>query len=163
MRKPKETEQGAAPNAHWFATHRPAGRSPFAQVHPENHNWNDASYKALNEQAVMIAEFHAWLVKTRIETEQRLIAAEQLMTETAPFARAGLEAAPTPREVPFVVTHFAHFALDVIERRRELNLLNVYYRQAARDENTESLHIEPGNEAEVMRLWEWFIAERNDE
>ncbi len=136
-----------------FTERNKAPRAPQAtpQATPPR-AWNDTA----NERAVMVAEFHAWLIKTRIDTEKNLMNCERYMHSIAPFAQAGLDGAATPDEVPMVVLEFADHALRVLDARRKLDLLNVYYRQAAYAENTESLTIEEGNEAEVNELWNWF-------
>jgi hypothetical protein len=137
-------------------------RPEFAKPHAERDNWENASMNAVSERAVMVAEFHAWLVKTRIATERYALLNEANIREIGPFAQAGLANASTPRDVPFVVMEFAQQALNAMEFKRKLDLLNVYYRQASFAENTERLTIEPGNEAEVNQLWDWFIEERSE-
>jgi hypothetical protein len=121
----------------------------------------DAWEGADSERAVMLVEFHAWLVKTRVKTEQSLLNAESQQRELAPFAQAGLDTADTPADVPLVVLEFASRALDVMRLRRRLDLLNVYYQQAFVPQCGTALLIERGNEAEVNALWEWFIEERD--
>lgn len=124
--------------------------------------WAGARQAAVSERAIMVAQFHAWLVKTRIETEKNLLNTERFQNDLAPFARAALDKAATPADVSLVVSEFAVEVLCVMDLKRKLALLNVYYRQAAFAENTESLTIEAGNEAEVNELWTWFIEESNE-
>jgi hypothetical protein len=128
---------------------------------PTKNDWSGIWQDAQHEKAVMVAEFHAWLVKTRIETEKDLLNNERQLRETAPFAQAGLDDAETPQSVPIVVIEFAIKALREMELKRKLALLNVYYRQASYSECSESLTIEEGNEAEINELWTWFSEERN--
>lgn len=132
----------------------------FGKPHPERGSWENAWQHAASERAVMVAEFHAWLVKTRIETEKELLNDERRQRELAPFAQAGLDLADTPQELPMVVVEFAHCSLKVLDFKRRLNLLNVYYRQAVQEENDTGLTVEEGNEAEINELWEWFVKER---
>jgi len=125
-------------------------------------DWETAWSNSDKERLVMVAEFHAWLIKTRVKTETRLYEQTNHLKGIAPFAQAGIDLAATPADVPLVVIEFATAALDVMETERQLNLLNVYYGQAASEQSQSKLRVEPGNEAEVNALWDWFIKERGE-
>ncbi len=141
-------------------TNKTNRRAGFAERAPGESDWAGYGRAAEGERAVMVAEFHAWVVKTRINTEQRLLNIRRHMNEIEPFARAGMDNAQTPADVPHVVLEFASSALDVAAKERELALLNVYYGKAAQEHNDVCLTIEPGGEAEVNTLWEMFIEAR---
>ncbi|RYX86606.1 hypothetical protein EON83_00040 [bacterium] len=139
-------------------SHPRAQTSEFGKPDSVSTNsWEEFGDGAIRERSVMVSEFHHWLVKTRIDVEQKLLNARRSMNDTAFFAEAGIAGASTPKEVPLCVIDFARDALRVIDLQRKLDLLNVYYRQAANEESDDSLTIEKGNEAEVGALWNWFI------
>ena len=140
----------------------PEKRFAFGDAYPEASTWETWREHAESEQAVMVSEFHHWIVKTKAATEQRLLTADNQRRAKAPIARAGMEKAATPREVPMCVLQFTLLALEVLELERKIKLLNVYYRQAANEESDTELIIEEGNEAEVNELWNWFIECRNE-
>ena len=154
-------------NSNFKADRRVAGnekhRAPFGKLSGDKNTWDKWAHHAESERAVMTAEFHAWLVKTRIETEAQLFNSKQHQRGIAPFAQAGLDEAGAPADLPLCVIEFAMITLEVMELRRKLDLLNVYYSQAANDRYESSLQVEKGNEAEVNILWDWFIQERNSE
>jgi hypothetical protein len=136
-----------------------AARGFAAPAAPKMSTWENAWEVAEGERSVMVAEFHAWLVKTRVETERLFINADASQREIAPFAQAGLDLAATPADVPLCVLDFAARTLAAMELRRKLDLLNVYYRQALG--GSPILVMEKGNEAEVNQLWSMFIEERD--
>jgi hypothetical protein len=142
--------------------YKESGR-PFGQPNAARSTWETWPNDADSERAVMCAEFHVWLVKTRIATERDLLSDEAHLKSIAPFASAGLEGAATPQDVPLCVLEFASSALQVMELKRKLDLCNVYYSQAVSDNPESYLNIEPGNEAEVNDLWAAFIKERGEE
>lgn len=124
---------------------------------PRAASWESAWDEAEKERTLMVAKFHAWLVQSRIETEKRLLSSEAHQKSIAPFARAGMGSATTPASVPLVVLEFAEATLQVMDLKRKMALLDVYYRQAAHNETSDCLTMEAGNEAEVNELWEQFL------
>ena len=135
----------------------------------ENHPKADAGQEqktvwemATHERVEMVAEFHAWLAKKRIETEKKLLNNERHVHEIAPFASTALRKVEASDNLPYVVLEFAGVTLESMRMRRDLDLLNVYYRQAAQEECTESLSIEANNEADMNRLWDWFTEDRGE-
>jgi len=135
--------------------------SRFGQPAPEaKASWELVYGQAENERAIMVSEFKTWILKKRIAVETELMRCQTRMRSIAPFASTGMQLAPTPADVPAVVIEFAQAALEVMAAERELALINVYFTQAATQQNDELLTVQPGNEEEINTLWTMFTDER---
>jgi hypothetical protein len=134
--------------------------SKFAKPAGDNRTWEGFGNNAQHERVVMVREFHTWIVERRHEIELKVIHSKQWSKETAPFARAGMDAAETPADVPLCVFEFAQYAMEYLNYQRKLDLLNVYYNLAATDYDESGLQVHQGFESEVAELWAWFMEER---
>ena len=124
--------------------------------------WEGFGSNAEGERTRMVSEFHAWVVERRHEVEMKMLHAEGWMKEAAPFARVAMTQAETPAEIPMCVLEFASHCLIYVERRRQLDLLNVYYLMAANGYDESGLQVHQGLEGQVKELWDWFISERDE-
>jgi len=124
--------------------------------------WEDFGSRAESERTAMAAEFFAWAMKKRSKLEERLFHNERHMTECAPFARAGMNNAETPAEVPLAVLEFASTALDVLDYQRELEKLNAYYRHSVSQGIETTLAMGSGKDNDLHHLWEQFLEEREE-
>ncbi len=135
-------------------------RPAFGQRAAWHSTWDNVYDNAESERIVMLGEFRVWLVKTRIEVERRLLVAERRQKEIAPLAAASMHEVETPQDVGACVIEFAQASIDVLQFKRQLKLLNTFYRQAASNEFDSSFPVEDDNESEFNELWAWFIQER---
>ncbi len=145
-----------------LARYAKAGRQ-FGKPVAVKSTWDTWADHSETERTVMVAEFHCWLLQKRTETERSLMQSKAHQRAIAPFADAGLKQAETPQDVPMCVLEFAHTALEVMDLKRQLALLNVYYDEAAHDVHENRLGLDARNEAAVTALWDWFIGERDEE
>lgn len=139
-------------------------RAGFGKPVPETKaSWDKWGERAFSERCIMMAEFHQWVVKTRIELEQDIITSERFITDIEQFARAGFEGAASPADVPLVVLEFAASSLNLLEKKRNMALLDLYYKSNGNwGGHQEHLQVNPGDEAEINDLWEWFLRDREE-
>jgi hypothetical protein len=138
-------------------------KGAFGKPTPESlTTWNRWQYAAEGERCVMVKEFHAWLVQARHETEKKLFHMEREMEGAAPFAQAGMNAAETPADLPLVVIEFAGHALEVMELKRKMALLDTYYEIAAYEICESHFEIRRGEEANFNALWALFLEDREE-
>jgi hypothetical protein len=122
--------------------------------------WEGFGGRAESERTRMVSEFHQWIIERRHAVELKMLHSRGWMMETAPLARAGMDAAETPRDVPLCVFEFAQHALEYVERQRQFDLLNTYYEMAANGYDESGLQIHQGLGPAVAQLWSWFIEAR---
>ncbi len=126
--------------------------------------WERWAYSAEYDRAVMMSEFHTWVIETRQKVESQIIGNEHHALACEPFARTGLELAPTPADVPLVVLEFAITSLALLKAKRKMALLDVYYKRAGNwGGGQETLQIESCDGSEINVLWQWFMEERYED
>ena len=118
------------------------------------------NYDAESERSIMLAEFNAWAIRARLECEHDLIMKENFLANTAPFARAGMESAETPADLPNCVIEFTLIALQLIEVKREMALFNLHHKKATLRACESMFASEPEDEAEMLQLWAKFMESR---
>lgn len=136
---------------------------PFGKRHASRASWDNWADRAEAERFVMVAEFKIWAIKTKLQTEEELIRAQVAMRAGEPFARAGIDKAETPQDVPLCVIEFAMNTLNMLERQRKLDLCNLYFEAQASMGDEYSIQAERSEEAEIKALWDLFIEEREEE
>ncbi len=125
--------------------------------------WDGWAQNAEYDRAVMMSEFHGWAVAKRQSVEEKIIGNKHHQISCEPFARAGLDSAETPADVPMVVLEFAITSLALLEAQRKMALLDVYYKRAGNwGGGQETLQVESCDEAEINALWQWFMEDREE-
>jgi hypothetical protein len=126
-------------------------------------SWEKWGENAESERIAMMGEFHVWAVAARQKIEARIITAEHHSAAVEPFARAGMHSAATPADVPLCVLEFADTALRLMEYRRQMEMLNAYYKQGAHwGAGQEHLTVEGHNSAAINALWDWFLEDQEE-
>jgi hypothetical protein len=108
----------------------------------------------------MVGEFHLWIIERRHAVELKMLHSRAWMLETAPLARAAMDAAETPADAPCCVFEFASHALEYVEHQRAFDLLNCYYEMAANGYDESGLQVHQGLGPAVAQLWTWFVEAR---
>ncbi len=132
----------------------------FGQRVGSGDSWEEFASRAESERTRMVGEFHAWVVERRGAVELKMLRSRGWMMETAPLARAAMDAAETPADAPMSVFEFAQHALEYVEHQRAFDLLNAYYEMAANGYDESGLQVHQGLGPAVAQLWSWFAEAR---